>query len=80
VSAVLFDRPDPGADPIGCALAQTRPLRAVHTAKQDPPLRAINGLASADQAFYASNGSKVENSRVPAASTELDKFCPEVSS
>jgi hypothetical protein len=75
VAAALADGPDPGADPVGYALAQIKPLRAIQTS--DEPLRsAIVGLASACQSFYDDNGTKAATALVTSASNRLDKFCP----
>jgi hypothetical protein len=75
VVAVLSDGPDPGADPVGYALAQIKPLRAIQTS--DASLRsAISGLASAYQRFYDDGGSKAATASVTAAGNRVDKFCP----
>ena len=57
VGAALADGPDSGADPVGYALAQILPLRAIRISS-DPTLHAaIDGLASAYQTYYSHNGS-----------------------
>jgi hypothetical protein len=75
VAAALADGPDPDADPVGYALAQIKPLRAIQTS--DTPLRsAIVGLASAYQSFYDDNGTKAATELVTSAGNRLDKSCP----
>jgi hypothetical protein len=75
VEAVLSDGPEPEADPLGYAQAQILPLRQIHTS--DEKLRqAIDGLASAYQAFSASNGAGATKSAVSAASKTIDAICP----
>jgi hypothetical protein len=75
VAAVLTDGPDPGADPVGYALAQIKPLQAIQTS--DASLRgAIVGLASAYQRFYDDNGTKAAAAVVISAGSRVDKFCP----
>jgi hypothetical protein len=75
VAAALADGPDPDADPVGYALAQIKPLRAIQTS--DESLRsAIAGLASAYERFYADNGTKAATALVTSAGNRLDKFCP----
>jgi hypothetical protein len=75
VGATLADGPDPDADPVGYALAQIKPLRAIQTSEAS--LRsAIADLASAYQSFYDDNGTKVAIALVTSAGNRLDKFCP----
>jgi hypothetical protein len=75
VAAVLSDGPDPDADPVGYALAQIKPLRAIHTS--DTSLgAAIDALSSAYQKFYDDNGTKAASSLVTSADSRVDKFCP----
>jgi hypothetical protein len=76
VSAVLSDGPDPDADPVGYAEAQILPLGQIRTA--DTPLRtAIGRLASAYEAFFASNGSSAAAKQaVASASKQVNAFCP----
>src|ERR1700739_3266433 len=51
IRAALADGPDPGADPVGYAEAQIKPLRAIRTG--DTGLRAaIGSLASAYASVY----------------------------
>ncbi len=74
VVAVLSDGPDPDADPVGYALAQIKPLRAIQTSNES--LRsAISGLASAYQTFYDDNGTKAATALVTSAGDRVDKFC-----
>jgi hypothetical protein len=75
VVAALADGPDPDADPVGYALAQIKPLRAIQTS--DESLRsAIVSLANAYQSFYNDNGTKAATALVTSAGNRLDTFCP----
>ena len=75
VSAVLSDGPDSGADPVGYAEAQIKPLRQIHTG--DKSLQsAVNALASAYQQFYNSNGGAAARQAVSQASHNLNRICP----
>lgn len=74
IEAVLSDGPEPGADPVGHAQAQIRPLRQLHTT--DAKLAgAITGLASASQKFSASNGSGSAKSAMSAATSTIKTLC-----
>src|SRR5580658_8259197 len=75
VSAVLSDGPDQGADPIGYAEAQVLPLRQIHTGDRDLQA-AIDGLASAYQQFFKSEGTKAAAGTVRRAGRTLDAICP----
>jgi len=73
VGAALADGPD--ADPVGYALDQIKPLRAIQTS--DEPLRsAIAGSASAYRSFYDDNGTKTATALANSAGSRLDEFCP----
>ena len=75
ISAVLSDGPDPGADPVGYALAQVLPLRQIHT--PDSRLQtAIDGLAAAYEDFYNTHGSKGAETSVKKASAAVNAICP----
>jgi hypothetical protein len=75
VAAALSDGPDPGADPVGYALAQIKPLQAIQTS--DESLRsAILGLSSAYQRFYDDKATKAASAVVTSAGSRVDKFCP----
>ncbi|MGB7051209.1 MAG: hypothetical protein WBG41_06550 [Acidimicrobiales bacterium] len=75
VSAELSDGPDPGADPVGYALAQILPLQQIHTS--DSALQAdVDDLATAYQEFYSSNGDKVASKAVSKASDKVNAICP----
>ncbi len=76
LSAVLSDGPDPGADPVGYAEAQIRPLRQVSVSSQ--ALRAaISQLADAYQQVFASNGTSSDaKEAVAVASSKLNSICP----
>lgn len=76
VSAALSDGPDPGADPVGYAEAQIRPLRAIRTS--DAALRtAIRDLSGAYAQVFASNGtSAAANKAVEAAAKKVNAICP----
>jgi len=76
ISAALSDGPDPGADPVGYAEAQIKPLRAIRTG--DTALRAaVSRLASAYAAVYDSDGkSPAAGGAVKAASRKVNSICP----
>jgi hypothetical protein len=76
ISAALSDGPDPGADPVGYAEAQIRPLRAIRTG--DTALHAaISRLASAYAAVYDTDGKSAAAARaVTAASKKVNDICP----
>jgi hypothetical protein len=75
ISAVLSDGPDPGADPVGYALAQVKPLREIETS--DGSLgSAIDQLAAAYEQFFTTNGAEVAKRAVTAASEKVDSICP----
>jgi hypothetical protein len=76
ISAALSDGPDPGADPVGYAEAQIKPLRAIET--RDPALRAaIGDLASAYASVFAADGKSATATRaVAAASKKVNAICP----
>jgi hypothetical protein len=76
ISAALSDGPDPGADPVGYAEAQIKPLQAIRTG--DTVLRAaISRLASAYAAVYATDGKSSAAARaVKDASRKVDSICP----
>jgi len=76
LSAALSDGPDPGADPVGYAEAQIKPLRAIRTG--DTALRAaVSHLASAYSAVYGSDGkSSAAANAVRAASRKVNSICP----
>jgi 4-hydroxyphenylpyruvate dioxygenase-like putative hemolysin len=75
VSAALSDGPDPGADPVGYAEAQIKPLRAIHAPDQSLQA-AVDGLSSAYQQFFSSNGAGPAKQAVSQASNRIDKICP----
>ena len=77
VGAALADGPDPDADPVGYALAQILPLRAIQISS-DPTLHAaIDSLASAYQTFYSHNGSGHAVKRtVDQAAKKINALCP----
>jgi hypothetical protein len=75
VSAALSDGPDPGADPVGYAEAQIQPLRQIHTG--DKSLQtAVDGLSSAYQQFYNTNGGGAAKQAVGRASHTVNTICP----
>jgi hypothetical protein len=75
VSAVLSNGPDPGADPVGYAEAQIRPLRQVHTS--DKQLQAaVDDLASAYQRFFSTQGADAAKQAVSQASHSVNVICP----
>jgi hypothetical protein len=77
VSAVLSDGPDPGADPVGYALAQVRPLRQIKVTA-DPALRqAVDGLAAAYQSFYNDDGAgSAAQDDLSRATHTMNALCP----
>ena len=75
VSAALSDGPDPDADPVGYAEAQILPLRQINTS--DSGLRsAIDGLATAYQAFFDAKGAKTAQAAINKAAGKVDAICP----
>jgi nitrogenase subunit NifH len=75
VSDILSDGPDPDADPVGYALAQVLPLRAVKTT--DKALHTdIDNLASAYETVYKTNDKKGTETAVNKAGKKLDGICP----
>jgi len=76
ISAALSDGPDAGADPVGYAEAQIKPLRAITTG--DTVLRAaIGSLASAYASVYETDGkSSAAAKAVKAASRKVNSICP----
>jgi hypothetical protein len=79
VEAALSDGPEPQADPVGYAEAQVQPLRQIHTSELKLS-RAIERLASAYEAFYASNGAGRAGRVVAAAGRAIEAICPGVAS
>ena len=76
VSGVLSDGPDPDADPVGYAFAQILPLRQITTSDAELQ-RAIDGLASAYQELYQSNGASASAQKaVSQASSRINALCP----
>jgi hypothetical protein len=77
VSDVLSDGPDPGADPVGYAEAQVRPLRQLKLA--DPPLsRAAKTLAAAYETYATSSGpaNAAAKLKVSRAEDAVNAICP----
>lgn len=77
VAAVLSDGPDPGADPVGYALAQVRPLRQIDTSSDTSLQVAVDDLAAAYQNFSAHNG-KTSSAQhaLNRAVKSVDTLCP----
>jgi hypothetical protein len=76
IGAALSDGPDPGADPVGYAEAQIKPLRAIQTSDQ-PLATAIRDLAAAYARVFASNGTSAAASKaVTAAAGKVNAICP----
>jgi hypothetical protein len=75
ISAVLSDGPDPGADPVGYALAQVKPLRAIQ-ASDNALEAAIDGLASAYEQVVTTNDSSASKYAVTEASDRVNAICP----
>ncbi len=75
VSDALADGPDPDVDPVGYALAQIRPLRAINTS--DMALQKdITALDAAYQKVYATKDKKGTQTAVNKAGKALDTICP----
>lgn len=75
VADALADGPDPDVDPVGHALAQILPLRAIKTS--DAPLkRDISTLAAAYAGFVKENGSRSAGRAVNVAGKAVDTICP----
>jgi hypothetical protein len=74
VTDALADGPDADADPVGHALAQIRPLRAIKTTeallKKD-----IAALANAYATVVKENGKKSADKAVNAAGKAVDSIC-----
>jgi hypothetical protein len=78
VNADLSDGPDPGADPVGYALAQIAPLRQAASATSDLTLRAaIDRLDRAYQTQYQDNAQEAGvNATVKSALAHVQALCP----
>lgn len=77
VGAVLSDGPDPGADPVGYAEAQVRPLAAVHPT--DTSLaRTVTRLDHAFAAFEDSDGAPGAGRALARAERQMNAACPGV--
>jgi hypothetical protein len=76
VGAALSDGPDPDSDPVGYALAQVRPLKAITVSSDSTLQHAIDRLSAAYQTFYNDNGTKAAKSSVNAASKTINSLCP----
>jgi hypothetical protein len=75
ISDALSDGPDPSVDPVGHALAEVIPLRAIKTT--DTSLKKdIDNLASAYQTFVKEKGKKSATAAINAAGKTIDKVCP----
>jgi hypothetical protein len=75
VGDVLANGPDPGADPLGYAEAQPRPLAAIKTS--DTKLKtAVTDLAHAYQSFSTTNGSSAAKAAVKSAAAKVNAVCP----
>jgi hypothetical protein len=72
VSGVLSNGTDPGADPVGYALARVLPLRSIETSSEGALQQAIDALATAYQRYYQSNG------HVPAATHALNRAADKI--
>jgi len=75
VAATLTDGPDPGADPVGYALAQVLPLRQIKTS-DEPLKKSIDQLSSAYETFYKDGGTKTAKTLVARATESVDAYCP----
>jgi hypothetical protein len=80
IGGVLSDGPDSDADPVGAALSQILPLQGIHSSDTSV-IYTVSNLASADQAFYHSNGTdKTASTAIEKAEAALNKACPGVAS
>jgi hypothetical protein len=78
LNAVLSDGPDPGADPVGYALSQILPLRAVHSSDHSV-IGTVDQLIAADQELVHSNGSdKAAAAAIEKSDHTLNQACPGV--
>jgi hypothetical protein len=77
VSAVLSNGPDPGADPVGYALAQVLPLRSIKKSSDAARQDAIDTLATAYQRYYQSKGhDPVATQALNRAADKVNALCP----
>lgn len=77
VSAVLSSGPDPGADPVGYALAQILPLRKIKKTSDASLQHTIDQLSKAYQEFYDHNGNGEAAKRAVAQATDrINALCP----
>jgi hypothetical protein len=78
LNAVFSDGPDPDADPVGYALSQILPLRAVHSSDH-AVIQTVDRLVAADQDLVHSNGSdKAAATAIKKSDHTLNQACPGV--
>ena len=78
LNAVFADGPDPGADPVGYALSQILPLRAVHSSDRTVT-STLHRLIAADQELVHSNGSdKAAGTTIKKSDDAINRACPGV--
>jgi hypothetical protein len=80
LNGIFSNGPDPDADPVGYALAQIKPLGAVHTS--DHAISAVlTKLVAADRSLFTSNGSDhAAKKEIKKADAQVNKACPGVAS
>jgi hypothetical protein len=72
---VLWDGPDPDADPVGYALSQIAPMGQIHTS-DDAVTQRLSDLITADRALVSSNGSDHAATKSAAEDdADLNKVC-----
>jgi hypothetical protein len=75
VAAVLSDGPDPGADPVGYAEAQVKPLRQLHIGNASLA-DAVRHLAGAYETFFQRGGKGATGHAVAVAQDTVNRICP----
>jgi hypothetical protein len=76
VSAVLSDGPDPGADPVGYAEAQIKPLRQIRTSDETLG-KAITTLATDYSDYFSASGHGTSvTTALSSAVSAINKLCP----
>jgi hypothetical protein len=80
IGGVLSDGPDPGADPVGYALSEIKPLGQIHTSDASVA-DSLRKLIAADTALVASQGNDhAAKAAIAKATGALNTACPGVAS
>jgi hypothetical protein len=80
IGGVLADGPDAGADPVGAALSQIKPLSAI-TSSDHSVTVTLDTLIAADRALVAANGhDAVAAKSITKSENALNGPCPGVAS